>query len=58
MNKELYSAIKVISKLRKQGEFEQDCFIKALHSIPEKYSNILFLEYLRLLDTRDKPWIM
>jgi hypothetical protein len=47
------TAINTIVELRKQREFEQNCFVKALRSIPEKYRNIFFIEYLRLLGGND-----
>jgi hypothetical protein len=47
------TAINTIVELRKQREFEQNCFVKALRSIPEKYQKILFTEYLELLGAND-----
>jgi hypothetical protein len=47
------TAIDTIVELRKQREFEQNCFVKALRSIPEKYQRIFFKEYLELLGGHD-----
>jgi flagellin-specific chaperone FliS len=47
------TAIDIIVKLRKQIDFEQNCLIHALHSIPEKYKKIFFKEYIRLLEANN-----
>jgi hypothetical protein len=47
------TAIDTIIKLKTQREFEQNCFVRALRSIPEKYRDIFFKEYLELLGGND-----
>jgi hypothetical protein len=47
------TAINTIVGLKAQMEFEMNCFVKALRSIPEKYQRILFTEYLELLGAND-----
>jgi hypothetical protein len=47
------TAIDTIIKLKAQREFEQNCFVRALRSIPEKYQKIFFTEYLKLLGAND-----
>jgi hypothetical protein len=47
------TAINTIVGLKAQREFEQNCFVKALRSIPEKYRDIFFKEYLELLGGYD-----
>jgi hypothetical protein len=47
------TAIDSIITLKAQREFEQNCLVRALRSIPEKYARILFTEYLELLGAND-----
>jgi hypothetical protein len=42
------TAVNIIVKLRKQQKFEEDCLIKALRSIPEKYAKQLLKKYIEL----------
>jgi hypothetical protein len=47
------TAINTIVDLKAQRDFEQNCFVRALRSIPEKYQKIFFTEYLELLGAND-----
>jgi hypothetical protein len=42
------TAVGIIAELRKQQTFEEDCLIKALRSIPEKYAKQLLKKYIEL----------
>jgi hypothetical protein len=51
MNKNITSedtAIDIIIRLRKQQQYENDCLLEALKSIPEKYSKKLLSKYIEL----------
>lgn len=42
------AAIDIIIRLRQQQKFEEDCLIRALQSIPEKYAKQLLKKYIEL----------
>jgi hypothetical protein len=42
------TAIEIIVRLRKQQQYENDCLLEALKSIPEKYSKLLLSKYVEL----------
>jgi hypothetical protein len=50
MEKKFDIAIETIIRLRKQLNFEQDCLVKALQSIPEKYAKKFLNKYVELLE--------
>jgi hypothetical protein len=52
-NEKVDTAIDIIVKLKALREFEQNCLVHALRSIPEKYAKILFSEYLKLLEANN-----
>jgi hypothetical protein len=47
------TVVDFIVELKAMREFEQNCLVHALHSIPEKYSKIFFEEYIRLLEANN-----
>jgi hypothetical protein len=48
MEEKIDTAIGIIVKLRKQIDFEQDCLVKALRSIPDKYAKKFLNKYVEL----------
>jgi hypothetical protein len=47
------TAINIIVELRKQKSFEDDCLIRALKSIPEKYAKQLLSKYIELSEANN-----
>jgi histone H3/H4 len=47
------AAIDIIIRLRQQQKFEEDCLIRALQSIPEKYAKQLLKKYIELCEAHN-----